>query len=223
MKYLYAIILFATAPFIHAQETQAVKPERLKSFYIAPSFGLEIINIKNQTTDALGYPVTYKGKPSVRIGLDIAYKQSKSLLFNAGFFYAAKNFDRTQVHQELGTDYYNSQFKTGYYEVLGGATYNFIVGRFDIGAYANLNFAFLNKAKEIRETESGNSFTFNVKGSQHKVLTILEPGLNFNYNMTYRLSFNLRTGYRIYTHSMNEAGLYKNSGILIQPGLFYMF
>jgi len=222
MKYFYAVIFFASAQFVSGQG-QAVKPERLKSFYFAPSVGFEFLSIKNYNSESNGYSINYKGKPSLRVGLDLAYKQNKNFMINAGVFYAAKNFDRTEIREELETNYYKSKYKSGYYEILGGATYNFMVGRFDMGVYTNLNFAFLNKAKEIRETETGNSFTFNVKGSQHKILTIVEPGLNFNYNMTYRLSFNLRTGYRIYTHSMNEAGLYKNGGFLVQPGLFYMF
>jgi len=225
MRYVYAFVFFALVQSVYAQEVQqAAKPERLNNFYIGPAIGIEFMNIKNYDTERNGYSVLYKGLPSVRLGFDLTYKQTKNLVINAGLFYANKNFERTEVCEECATDYYyKSHYINRYYEILGGATYNFIVGRMDMGVYTNLNFSFLHVAKEIRETETGNSFTFNTKGAQNQILTVIEPGININYNMTYRLSLNIRAGYRIYTNSLSHAKTYTNGGVLLQPGLFYMF
>lgn len=224
MKYFYALVLLAWIGPVSAQDASPAKAERLSHFYVAPSVGFEFIHIKDYTSElANNYSVSYKGTTSLRMGLDVTYKQTKNFLINAGVFISQKNFKRTEIRRELEITHYESQFKSTYYEVLGGATYNFMIGRLDLGVYTNLNFAFLNKAKEIRETENGNSFTFNVKDAQNQVLTVIEPGININYNITYRLSFNLRTGYRAYTHSFSSAKIYSNSGLLVQPGLFYMF
>jgi hypothetical protein len=225
MRYVYALVFFTLIQSTYGQDVQqAVKPERLKNFYVGPSIGIEFMNIKKYDAGHNGYSVAYKGVPSVRLGVDLTYKQTKNLVINAGLFYSNKNFERTEICEECATDYYyKSRYINRYYEILGGATYNFIVGRLDMGVYTNLNFSFLHVAKEIRETETGNSFTFNTKAAQNKILTVIEPGFNVNYNMTYRLSLNIRAGYRLYTNSLNNAKTYTNSGILLQPGLFYMF
>lgn len=225
MRYLYVCLTFFFVQHVSAQEIQQqVKKERLKNFYIAPSVGFEMMSIKNYEEEVNKYTISYQGSPSLRMGFDIAYKHNANLVINTGIFYSNKNFDRTEVCEECATDYYyKSSYKNRYFETLLGGTYNFVVGRLDVGFYTNLNFSFLHIAKEIRETETGNSFTFNTKANQRKVLTVVEPGLNFNFNLTYRLSLGLKAGYRLYTGSLTNAGTYKNSGVLIQPGLFYMF
>lgn len=225
MRTFYAFVFVLLAQQAMGQEqVSAAKAERVSHFYAGPSVGFEFMNINNYTSE-LGnnYSVVYKGLPSLRMGIDLTYKQTKQFLINAGAFVSQKNFTRTETRSGNEVSYYESQFKSRYYEIQGGATYNFLIGRLDLGAYANVNFAFLNKAKEQRDTETGNSFEFDIKGAQNKILTIIEPGLNINYNMTYRLSLNIKAGYRLYTQSMNMVDTYRNSGILLQPGLFYMF
>lgn len=217
------LVLVLVQPLV-AQEVQHEKKKRLEGFYVAPTFGLEFFSFKKYTDYNNGYSITYKGLPSMRMGFDLFFKHSDQLLFNGGLFFSPKSFTRTEVCEECATDYYyQSKFRYNFVEAAGGITYNFLTGRFDLGVYTNANLAILISAKETRDTEAGNNFVFNLKPTSNTSILTLEPGLNLNYNLTYRLSLGLKAGYRLYTRSFDRAETFKNNAFLVQPGLLYMF
>lgn len=224
-RILCSIFLLITLSFIgYSQDVSTVKKNRLKKLYIAPSAGVEILSIKNYVSADKGFSVVYKGVPSIKAGLDAEYRTSEKLIVHTGLFYSSKNFNRTETNTEGNAEYfYDQKFKNRYIETLIGGAFNFVTSRLDVAFYTDLNFSFLLSATETRLTETGNKFINNNKPTYHKVLSILEPGFNFNYNINYRLSFGLKTGYRFYLNSISIDKKFSNNGVLIQSGLFYKF
>lgn len=209
---------------VFAQNADHVKKERMKNIVVAPSLGVEFFKFSNYETSKKDYTIIYEGVPSMKYGFDVVYKHSDKVEVNTGLYYTAKKFNRTEACNTCDNEYfYKSKFRSKYLETLIGATYNFVSGRFDAGVYTNLNFGMLISSTETRTTESGNEFLFNNKPFSNKFLTIGEPGLSFNYNLTYRLSLGLRTGYRFYFNSFDVKKTYRNNSITVQPGLFYKF
>lgn len=206
-----------------AQEN-TVKKERLRDFYIAPSVGYELFSVKNYTENTNGFFLEYKQMPSLRLGFDVLYKYNDKLALNTGLFFATKNFERTEYCSECNTVYfYKSKLKNKFLETHIGLTYNFVTGRVDLGAYINANIAYMLKAEEIRDTQTGNQFEFNMKPNSNSWLAIAEPGLAFNYNLTYRLSLNLKAGYRLYLNRIPAEKTFTHNAVLVQPGLMYKF
>ncbi|HYG49720.1 MAG TPA: outer membrane beta-barrel protein [Flavobacteriales bacterium] len=215
-----AIALILSSLSLFSQET--IKKKKAQNIYFAPSIGTEIMNIKKYTSSTNGYTVMYKGLPSLRYGLDMNIKKSEKLVIQTGLYYSAKNLTRNETNPE-NSNYYNSRFRNRYLESLIGGTYNFTTGRLDAGLYGNFNFSFLTSASESRLTETGNSYTYNLKPYYSKMLGSFEPGLNFNYNINYRLSFGLKSGYRLYFNSLPIKKEYSQNSLLVQSGVFFKF
>ncbi len=218
----FVVCLFSLP--ILSQQINNAKKQKLSKLYIAPSAGVEVLSIKKYENESKGYTVVYKGVPSVRLGFDASYKQTEKLIVHTGLFYSAKNFNRTETSNEGYSSYfYDQKFKNRYIETLIGGAFNFVSGRLDLGAYANFNFSYLLSATETRLTETGNKFINNNKPNFNKMLGVFEPGLNFNYNINYRLSVGLKTGYRLYLNSIAIDKRFTNNGALFQSGFFYKF
>lgn len=218
------LILTILSFSVFAQEATKVKKNKLKNLYVAPSAGIEFMSIKKYDSENNGFYVVYKGVPSVRLGADVDYKQSEKLTVHTGLFFSAKNFNRTETNKEGNSAYfYDQKFKNHYVETLIGAAYNFVSGRVDLGAYGNLNFGYLLTSTETRLTETGNKFINNTKPGFNKLLGNFEPGFKLNYNINYRLSFGIKTGYRLYFNSISIDKKFNNNGVLVQTGLFYKF
>jgi hypothetical protein len=222
LSFLITLLSIVTLS-VWSQETR-VKKNPLKNFYVAPSAGVEILSLKNYADENNGFSVVYKGVPSLRAGLDVDYKVNDNFKVQSGIFYSAKNYDRTETNKEGTTAYlYDQQFKNRYVETLIGGAFNFVKGRFDVGIYSNLNVSFLISANETRLTETGNKFINDNKPGFNKMLGNFEPGITFNYNINYRLSFGLKTGARLYLNSISIDKKFTNNGVLVQSGLFYKF
>ncbi len=207
-----------------ASAQQKVKRERLRDFFLAPSYGTEFFRLTGYDKGKNGYDISYSSNYSQRFGFDLIFQHTKNLGFSGGFYYSFKNFERTETCKECTIGYfYNSKFKTRFLDFTGGATYTFVNGRVDFGTYVNANFSVLLKSIEDRLTETGNEFHFdNTKNSNFMIFGI-EPGLYFNYNLSYRFSFGLKTGYRVYLNKIINIENFKNSAFSIQPGLYYKF
>lgn len=201
---------------------QTVKKKKARNLYFAPSVGVEAMNIKKYTNSNNGYSVVYKGLPSVRYGLDVNIKKTEKIIIHTGLFYSSKNMTRNENNPEQAS-YANSRFRNRYLESLIGGTYNFSTGRFDAGLYGNLNLSFLSSASETRITGAGNNDVYNHKPYYTKMLGSFEPGLNFNYNINYRVSIGFKSGYRLYFNSIPIKKEYSHNSVLVQSGLFFKF
>jgi hypothetical protein len=224
LRIAFSVFLFLMISLsAYSQETH-IKKNPLKNFYVAPSVGVEVMSLKNYTDENNGFSVVYKGVPSLRAGLDVDYKINENFKVQSGIFYSAKNYNRTETNKEGTSEYlYDQKFKNRYIETLMGGAFNFVKGRFDVGIYSNFNIALLVSANETRLTETGNKFINDNKPAFKRILTNLEPGITFNYNINYRLSFGLKTGYRLYLNSIAIDKKFTNNGVLVQSGLFYKF
>jgi hypothetical protein len=209
---------------VYAQGSGRVKKNWFDNVAIAPSGGAEILSIQKYNSTTNGYSVVYKGVPSLRYGFDVNMKKNEKLVIHTGLHYAAKNFTRKETSPDATNGYYyDSKYRNRYLESYLGGTFNFMHGRFDAGLYSNLNLSMLMSSRETRLTETGNRFIYDHKPYNSKMLGSFEPGLNFNYNFNYRLSFGVKSGYRLYFNSISLKKEYKQNSVLIQSGLFYRF
>lgn len=207
-----------------AQDIQPIKKERMKNFIAAPFASFEFFNVKNNSFTENGYDVDYNPMLSYSTGLELILMKNEKLQFTGSLAYSKKNIERVEVCKECQTDYfYKSEINFSYIEGHVGATYLFMNSRFDIGAYTDFNVSYLLKSTETRTTEKGNVFEFNNKEYSNGMILGFEPGLYFNYNLTYRLSLGLKTGYRVYFNGLLTENNFKNNAISAQPGLYYKF
>jgi hypothetical protein len=215
-----AFALMLTSFTLFSQET--VKKKKASHLYFAPSVGTEVMNIRKYDHSANGYSIVYKGLPSIRYGLDVNIKKSEKLIIHTGLFYSSKNLTRKETNPEE-QNFKNSHYRNRYLESLIGGTYNFATGRFDAGLYGTLNVSFLTSATESQLTQTGNNYMFNHKFDYSKILGSFEPGLNFNYNINYRISLGLKSGYRLYFNSIPANKAYTHHSVLLQSGIFFKF
>lgn len=220
----FSIMMFSLFTFATNSQESTIKKNPLRNFYVAPSAGFENLSLRNYTDENNGFSVVYKGVPSLRAGLDVDYKINDKFKVQTGLFYSAKNYNRTETNKEGTAAYlYDQRFKNRYVETLIGGAFNFVKSRLDVGFYSNFNLAFLISANETRLTETGNKFINDNKPGFNKMLLNFEAGITFNYNINYRLSFGLKTGYRQYFNSISIDKKFTNNGVLVQSGLFYKF